>query len=53
MIYLFQRLIQNENQWVSPIGGRLGSKKEGKYVSENGFGHEDWNFNFELRKLHM
>lgn len=48
MIYLFQRLIQNENQWIRPSGGRLGQKKEGEYVGKNGFGHEDWNFNLDF-----
>lgn len=48
MIYLFQRLIQNENQWVKPSPGRLNVKSEGEYVGKNGFGHEDWNFNFDF-----
>lgn len=48
MIYLFQRIIQNHFQWTRPSPGRLGSAGEGKYVQENGFGHEDWNFNQRL-----
>ena len=48
MIFLFQRLIQNENQWVRPSGGRLGRKSEANYVKVNGFGHEDWNFNYDF-----
>jgi 5-methylcytosine-specific restriction protein A len=48
MIYLFQRLIQNDNQWVKPSHGRLGRTGEGEYVQKNGFGHEDWNFNHDL-----
>lgn len=45
MLYLFQRIIQNHFQWTRPSPGRLGSSGEGDYVQENGFGHEDWNFN--------
>lgn len=48
MIYLFQRTIQNSLQWIRPSPGRLGPSGEGKYVQENGFGHEDWNFNRNL-----
>jgi predicted HNH restriction endonuclease len=48
MVYLFQRIIQNHFQWTRPSPGRLGSAGEGKYVRENGFGHEDWNFNQTL-----
>src|SRR3990170_5771828 len=49
MIYIFQRLIHNDNQWVRPSRGRLGKTGEGKYVQNNGFGHEDWNFNHDLQ----
>lgn len=45
MIYIFQRIIQNLFQWTRPSPGRLGPSGEGDYVQENGFGHEDWNFN--------
>lgn len=48
MIYLFQRIIQNHFQWTRPSPGRLGPSGEGKYVQDNGFGHEDWNFNQSL-----
>lgn len=48
MEYLFQRIIQNHFQWTRPSPGRLGSSGEGEYVQENGFGHEDWNFNKHL-----
>lgn len=48
MIYLFQRIIQNHFQWTRPSPGRLGPSGEGKYVQDNGFGHEDWNFNKNL-----
>lgn len=48
MIYLFQRIIQNHFQWTRPSPGRLGPSGEGEYVQENGFGHEDWNFNKNL-----
>ena len=46
--YLFQRIIQNHFQWTRPSPGRLGPSGEGQYVKENGFGHEDWNFNKNL-----
>lgn len=48
MIYLFQRIIQNHFQWTRPSPGRIGPSGEGKYAQENGFGHEDWNFNKNL-----
>lgn len=48
MIYIFQRLIQNQFQWQRPSPGRLGPHGEGDYVKMNGFGHEDWNFNKSL-----
>jgi hypothetical protein len=48
VIYLFQRIIQNHFQWTRPSPGRLGPSGEGKYVQQNGFGHEDWNFNKTL-----
>jgi len=48
MIHFIQRIIVNTHGWTSPSPGRLGRAGEGKYVKENGFGHEDWNFNFEL-----
>ena len=48
MIYLFQRIIQNYFQWTRPSPGRLGPSGEGEYVQDNGFGHEDWNFNKNL-----
>jgi 5-methylcytosine-specific restriction protein A len=48
MVYLFQRIILNNFQWTRPSPGRLGPSGEGEYVQENGFGHEDWNFNKTL-----
>ena len=48
MEYLFQRIIQNHFQWTRPSPGRLEASGEGKYVQENGFGFEDWNFNKNL-----
>lgn len=48
MIYLLQRLIINSYAWTKPSPGRLGPTGEGEYVKENGFGHEDWNFNHDL-----
>lgn len=48
MVYIFQRIIQNHFQWTRPSPGRLGPLGEGEYVQDNGFGHEDWNFNKNL-----
>jgi hypothetical protein len=42
--YLFQRVVHNENGWISPSSGRLKSSNDGGYLEKNGFGHEDWNF---------
>jgi len=47
-MYLFQRIVQNHFQWTRPSPGRLGPSGEGKYVQNNGFGYEDWNFNKNL-----
>jgi hypothetical protein len=48
MIYLVQRLILNQYSWTKPSPGRIGATGEGDYVKRSGFGHEDWNFNYEL-----
>ncbi len=45
---MFNRIVQNHFQWTRPSPGRLGPTGEGQYVQENGFGHEDWNFNQKL-----
>jgi len=47
MICLVQRLALNQYGWMKPSPGRLGSAGEGD-VKKSGFGHEDWNFNYEL-----
>jgi hypothetical protein len=43
MRFLFQRIVHNANRWTRPSNGRLGSKLDGGYLNETGFGHEDWN----------
>jgi hypothetical protein len=48
MEYKLHRVAPNSNGWVRPSPGRLGTAGVGEYVKENGFGHEDWNFNFSL-----
>lgn len=62
MKYLALRIAHNENHWEKPSKGRLVpldgiSAKERQelikklnldYVKQNGFGHEDWNFNLDL-----
>jgi len=47
-VYVFQRVIHNDNGWVRPSEGRLGFPDDGDYLRDNGFGHEDWNFNTDL-----
>lgn len=47
-VYIFQRVIRNNDGWMNPTPGRLGYPKDGEYLKENGFGHEDWNFNTSL-----
>lgn len=48
MIYKMFRLAPNSSYWTEPTPGRLGERGMGQYVRDNGFGHEDWNFNFGL-----
>jgi hypothetical protein len=46
--YLFQRIVHNQNRWVGPSSGRLGSSIDGGYLNETGFAHEDWNFSKDV-----
>ena len=48
MHYKLHRVAPNLESWKRPSPGRLGAPGVGSYVAENGFGHEDWNFNFDL-----
>lgn len=48
MQYKLHRIAPNADGWARPSPGRLGQKSVGDYVRENGFGHEDWNFNLNL-----
>jgi hypothetical protein len=48
MIYKIHRVASNPNGWTRPSAGRLGLAGFGDYVKKNGFGHEDWNFNFDF-----
>jgi HNH endonuclease len=48
MRYKLHRIAPNSAGWRQPSAGRLGKKGVGEYVNEHGFGHEDWNFNFDL-----
>ena len=48
MQYKLHRVAPNSEGWTRPSKGRLGGNGVGEYVRENGFGHEDWNFNFDL-----
>jgi hypothetical protein len=48
MEYKLHRVAPNSDGWVRPSPWRLGAASVGEYVKENGFGHEDWNFNFSF-----
>ena len=48
MLYKLHRVAPNSECWARPSVGRLGQSGVGEYVAEHGFGHEDWNFNFDL-----
>jgi 5-methylcytosine-specific restriction endonuclease McrA len=50
MHYKLHRVAPNSQGWTRPSPGRLGAPGVGEYVQENGFGHEDWNFNFSLAR---
>lgn len=41
--FRYHRMASNDQCWQRPHSGRLGVT-HGDYVSETGFGHEDWNF---------
>lgn len=45
-ICLALRVAHNDNMWLKPSKGRLYQSDD--YVGENGFAHEDWNFNLDL-----
>lgn len=48
MHYKLHRVARNSEGWKRPSLGRLGAPGVGGYVAQNGFGIEDWNFNFGL-----
>lgn len=48
MEFKLHRVAPNSAGWVRPSPWRLGADRVGDYVKENGFGHEDWNFNFDF-----
>ena len=48
MRFKLHRVAPNSEGWVRPSNGRLGQNGVGDYVRKHGFGHEDWNFNFDL-----
>jgi len=41
------RICWNTKNWKQPTGEAAALEKEPSYVAENGFGHEEWLFNFE------
>lgn len=48
MQYAVVRVVDNDRGYKQPSGGKLGRKVESQYARENGFGHEEWNFNREM-----
>lgn len=48
MEYRFHRIVHNSCGWKRPSPDRYGNRSIGNYVSDTGFGHEDWNFSFDL-----
>jgi hypothetical protein len=48
MDYKLHRIAPNSDGWKRPSPGRLGAEGVGPYVKKNGFGYEDWNFNFSF-----
>jgi HNH endonuclease len=48
MEFKLHRVASNSESWVRPSPRRLGAAGVGEYVRAQGFGHEDWNFNFGL-----
>jgi len=48
MRYILQRVVHNDAQWKYPTKGRKGSKLDGGYLRDYGFGHEDWNFSKDV-----
>ncbi|UVT20638.1 MAG: hypothetical protein H8K03_01590 [Nitrospira sp.] len=41
------RVCWNTKNWIQPSGDASESEADGTYASENGFGHEEWLFNFQ------
>ncbi len=41
------RICWNTNNWKQPTGEAAELESSGAYVSDHGFGHEEWLFNFE------
>lgn len=48
MEYAVVRVVHNELGYVRPSGGKLAMRTESSYARENGFGHEEWNFDTTL-----
>ncbi|MBW4984854.1 HNH endonuclease [Mameliella sp. CS4] len=44
------RVVGNDCHWTRPSPGRFGKDGFGDYVKQNGFGHEDWNFDLSLAR---
>lgn len=44
------RVVGNDCHWTRPSPGRFGKDGFGDYVEQNGFGHEDWNFDLSLAR---
>lgn len=48
MKYKLHRVAPNSEGWVRPSSHRLDAVGVGSHVKDSGFGHEDWNFNFDF-----
>jgi hypothetical protein len=53
MHYKLHRVAPNSEKWKRPSPGRLQAPGVGRHVADNGFGHEDWNFNFDFSQKGM
>lgn len=55
--FRYHRLAANLTNWQRPHAGRLEhSNSDADYVKTNGFGHEDWNFSYDVwedNRLHL
>ena len=53
MLYKLHRVAPNGHRWECPSAGRIQMPGAGAHVQQHGFGHEDWNFNFDFAENGM